>query len=108
MAADIVDVERAGAVGDQIRPLQPVRGLREGVARTEYDAIALAQLTEQCRQGDCRTDCAAAVATAFEPVARRQYQRRGFGEPAREGPDVILLQTADLSRSVRWPLPGEL
>jgi len=69
MPADIVDVERAGPRGSQIRPLQLGRGLGKGVARTEDDAAALAQLAEQRRQSDRSSDAASAIAAPFEPVA---------------------------------------
>ena len=48
---------------------------------------------------------AAAVATAFEPIARRQQQRIGLGHPTRQGQDLALRQAAALGRPRRRPLP---
>ena len=83
MPADIVDIERAGACGREIRPLQFGRGLGEGIARSENNAAAFAELAEQCRQSDRGPDSAAAITAAFEPVAGRQDQRFGLGQPMR-------------------------
>src|SRR5439155_24540954 len=69
MPADIVDIESAGAGGKQIGPLQLGRGLGKGVACPEDDTAAFPQLPEQCRQCDLRANSAAAVASAFEPIA---------------------------------------
>ena len=71
--------------GAQVRPLQPRHRLGKGVARAQHDAAAVAQLAEQRRQRDQRADAAAAVAAALEPVARREHQRIGLGQPSREG-----------------------
>ena len=90
MAADIVDVERAGARRHQIRPLQFCRGLGKRIAGAENDAAALAQPAEQRRQCDRRPDAAAAIAAAFEPVAGRQHQRIRLGQPMREGEDLAV------------------
>ncbi len=83
MAADIVDVERAGACRNQVRALQFRQGLGEGIARAEDDAAAAAELAEQRRQRNCRSDAAAAIAAALEPVAGRQHEGIGFGQPPR-------------------------
>src|SRR6266568_5092973 len=72
MPADIVDVERASTRRDQIRPLQPHGGLGKGVAGTEDDAAALAQLAEQRRQSDGSSDATPTIAATFKPVAWRQ------------------------------------
>jgi len=106
MPTDIVDVEGAGSGGEQIRPLQPGQCLRKGIAGGEHDAIALTELAEQRRQCDCGPDPATTIAPPFEPVARRQHERFGLGEPTCESQDLALLQSADGSRPRHRPFPG--
>src|SRR5207247_10971280 len=60
MPADIVDGERASALGQQIRPLQPRGCLGKRVAGSEDNAAALAQLAEPWRPGDRRANAAGA------------------------------------------------
>ena len=84
MPPDVDKVERTRALGQQVRALQLGHRLRKRIAGAEDDAAAPAELAEQRRQRDRRPDTAAAVAAAFEPVARRHDQRIRLRQPARE------------------------
>ena len=94
MPANIIDVERAGAGGQEIRSLQPRWGLRKGVAGAEHDTAAFAELAEQGRERDRCADAAAAIAATLEAVARRDDEGIGISHPAGERADVIGLNAA--------------
>jgi len=65
VADNIEDIDRPGSGRDKVGPLQLGRGLREGVAGAEHNAVVPPKFAQQRGQGDDRANAAAAVAAAF-------------------------------------------
>ena len=107
VAADVEDVERARAGRHQVRALQAVRRLGEGIAgRGQQAAARHAELARQRRQRRNGADAGAAVAVALQPVAITDRRRRRVLVPVGERADVGFRHAADFGRALRRPFPG--
>ncbi len=108
MLADVQDVQRPRAFGDQVGPLQTRHCLREGVARRRLQpAAGYAELAGQGGQGADRPDRRAAVAVPLQPVAEVDRRRARLAIPLGDGADIIRGHAANFRRALHRIRPRQ-
>src|SRR5207248_7851946 len=99
--ADVKNIDRPGLVRHEIGARQFVESLRKGMTCATDQATARhAELARQRGQSGDGAQPGAAVLIALESVPPGDHRRRGLLVPARQGTDVVELNTAYLRRAL--------